>query len=251
MSLHNSSPLATKQVDNNMNVFIDTYNTKVNPEVLLPLLKLILKYENNIYFHIVGIVFNKEYIKTFKDTWTHYIRKYFGFDKTIIKIIDCKYYDLYSSEYIETKIGSYIMQTVGMNSYNVSNIVLISGNADTRTRDIPLWKICETSLIWGWKVCVISWLSNTSHIYNILNERFNNMKLFNIETLLKEKERYETKLLHDEWKKSQIMKSTECLTNRIKGNFQIEKRDDYDYLNRKSPIEQAKDTAFSCIEEFI
>ena len=222
-----SSPFNTKQIDDNLYVFIDTFNTKLSSDVLIPLLKLMLRYNSKIYFYLTGIVFNKDHIKYFNDEWYHSINFYFGCHNTIINI-NCQYYDLYSNEKINTKIGSYIMQTVGFNSHNIGNIVLVSGDVDSKTRNIPLWKICETSLIWGWKLCVMSWSKGRNEIYNIMNEKYENMYLFNIEKLLKEKEKIDNKRMLLAQNKFQPLT-----------------------YNIKSPIDQAEETALECIKEFI
>lgn len=243
----NSTPLSSKKIDDNMYVFIDTYNTKISSDVLIPLLHLILKYKSKIYFYLTGVVFNRDHIEPFKHEWRKSIIDVFGPNDTIINI-NCCYYDLYSNKLIETNIGSYIMQTVGLDSHKIGSLVLISGNADTKTRNIPLWQICETSLIWGWSLCVISWLSNTNNIYNILNNKYGHMSLFNIELLLQEKEKYDTRLLHAEWKKYQMNKSTEYLEPMKDLTSSHIFEDDY---YTKSPIEQAKETALSCINRLI
>ena len=241
----NLSPMNSKQIDNNLYVFIDTFNTKLPHNILIPLLKLILKYDNKIYFYLTGIVFNKDHIKPFNDDWYQTIKSYFETDNILI---NCKYHDLYSNEKIESKIGAYIMRTVGFNSQNIGSMVLISGDADTKTRNIPLWKICETSLEWGWNLCVISWLKKINSIYNMMNERYKNMYLFNFETLLKEKEKYETRKLVSEWNKYMLLKSTECLEGNKSNTYKSIIFNDY---YKKTPIEQAHDTAIDCIKEFI
>jgi len=225
--MSHSPLLNTKQIDYNLYVFVDTFKTKLSSNVLIPLLKLILKYNNKVYFYLTGIVFNKDHIKYFHDEWSQSINSYFGSRDTIINI-NCQYYDLYSNQSIDTKIGSYIMRTVGVNSQSIGNIVLVSGDTDSKTRNIPLWKICETSLMWGWNLCVISWSTKRNKIYNTMNEKYENMFLFNIETLLKEKDKIENKKMLLEENKFQPIR-----------------------YNVKSPIDQAEETALECIKEFI